>query len=491
MTQDLRPQIALFDAAPADITTLSAAAAVDWLVCRPEGERCYKFMRGADTVCVIDFQSPLLEMPDLVAILACSDDIGWEGVATSWQAAFPTSRTTVERVEPMGPGPGAEPEAVLRRALHLISDRLATQRAYAGRMALDLAAYRSKFELMQRKFAALEAHAASAAPPRTREILRLPPGPREISIRSGEPGADRASQLLPVDSQGVGGLWLSLPRAPEADAGALTIILSAAETGDTLAKWSVLPGQAGQGWLHLVLDRALEEAALTLRITVACEARGDATGGWALCLGPANPYPAFCVMTENPLAPAAPLALRVDASLPGARVPVTIHSVLAAGAARRLARALPLSVYETAAEVEPEPGDPAVHYDSQFAFIQVHPRGQGRIAAARLTLTPPPGTWCLSAIATIAHEEAQPACFGMFAVPQGTPSAAALPELDDGADGFSGWFSVAALERRTILVTLPHQGGSEVVLYLLTRQDGAPTFAWARFSDLAVHFLPG
>ena len=486
------PQIALFDAGPGEIAALGEAGAIDWLVCRPCAPDRYEFLRGDVVMSTVDFARPVLDLPDLVAIFACSDDAGWQHLADAWQAAFAPARVALERVAPAGRGPSAEPETILRRALHHVCAGLVGQRAYAGRMALDLAAYRETFETMQRNFAALESHMAAAAPAVARELFHVPQSGRHVDLgRSGaEDGA--VEQLLPVDSLGVGDVWIAVAAKPAGGGPALVVSLSAMETGATLARWSVAPDVAGLGWLQLVIDRALTEAALTLRLSVR-EAEGDAGGGgWAIGLGPDNPYPLYCAMRAGGGSLGAPLAFRVGAVLAGTRVPMTTTSVLQDASPGRTSQLLPPDAYDNAMELAARPDEPAVHHDKVFGFIQVHPRGQGEIAAARLAVAVPDGAWCLSASIELAHEAAQPASFGLLVAPPGgaDEAEARLGHLADGATGFSGWFSLSALETRRIVAVLPRRDGRDVVVYLLTRQDGAPAFAWARFSRLAVHFLP-
>jgi hypothetical protein len=375
-------------------------------------------------------------------------------------------------------------EALLAHALSHASASLSAQRRFAGRMALDASGYRREFERMQQKFAALERYISAAGLAAAREVFATAQGSGAAPL-PGDGATIR--QALGVDSLGVAGVSLFIAAAPGRGGPPLRVGLSAVETGETIAAWTLAAGVPA-GWCLLALDRAIDVAALSL--TLAIDAPAGA-GGWALGLGPPNPFTQFCANTDSSGSLSAPLALRVHATLPGVRMPLEAGAILADRAERPRAWIVPETAYETLAEVLTG-AEPAVHHDKAFGFVQVHARGGGQIAAARLVVATPPDAWRVSADIYLAHAEANPAEFGILLGPDNGEAALAgeLAALNDGDAGFSGWVTLPALGQRTISAVLPERGRDALAVYLITRQEQEPAFAWARFKSLRVHCLP-
>jgi hypothetical protein len=317
---------------------------------------------------------------------------------------------------------------------------------------------------------------------------------------------------LPVDSLGVAALWIYVTSVPAPGGPQLLIRLSAIETGAACASWMLDPGSAQAGWTQLTLHRDIDEAALSLTLTLSCSAPPDSDGqdGWGIGLAPPNPFAAFCASygfappaegePPGPHLPdgrlGAPLALRVQAALPGTTPPISLASVPETEGRRPAICRLTDADCARVRGVLPEGAEdaaPLVHYDQEFDFIQVHPRGGGAVTAGRTAIAAPAGTWRLTASVHLAHASANPAEFGILARLPGAqdPGPASFAACNDETPCFSGWCTLDALERRTISTILPEHGGKGLVIYLVTRQTDAPSFAWARFSDLQLHFLPG
>lgn len=482
MSEPPRPQIALLDAPAEILVDLAAVSGIDWLDCRSEAPGRYVFQRQGAVLSILDFARPVFDLPDLIAIFGWSDRAGFDRLLLDWRAVLPALPMAITWIE-VG--------AILPQALTEACAQLVQARAYAGRLAFDLAAYRRDFERMQRSFARLERYVSEAGLGAVREVFAIPRGKAAVSL-GGAAGARSLRQALPVDSLGLAGIAIVIAAAPGEPGPPLAVGLAAIETGETIATWSLDPAGTQAGWLELMLERAIDESALSLVLTL--DYAAGATG-WAMGLGPPNPIAAWCAQGDPGGGLPAPLALRLQATLPGSRLRARLGAVLAERMPRPASFALPEAAYLTVSEVPLSPGVPAegaVACDRAFGFIQVHPLRHGAVAAARMEVMAPAESWRLSAAIHLAHEAANPVRFGILVAPFGhevpRPELAAV---EDGAAGFSGWITLAALERRSISALLPDHAGRGLIVYLLTRQDDEPSFAWARFSDIALHALPG
>jgi hypothetical protein len=483
-----RPQFALFGASAQDLVALAEVGAVAWLTCRHDRDQVYEFASAGQTVLWLDLARPVFDLPDLVAILGLSDRDGLDRLAASWQGSGLPGTVVLEWIGATGA------QAILPRALYHVARMLAAERGHAGRMALELATYRREFERMQHDFTGLEAYVTATEAARVRDVFDYPPSGTALGLGRGPDGAAPADgvvadveQLLPLNSLGVAALSMALGTTPGRAGGTLLVTLAAIETGQTLASWSLDPSRAAAGWTELALERAIDEPALSLVLAIRCPPGAE---GWTVMLGPPHPYAEFCARTGSGESLGAPLALRVQATLPGTRVPLTTAAVPADGSARPDSCPLTEATLETVSEVIVPPaadGGTSVHYDRDAGFIQVHPRGGGAVTVGRLLVTPPGGTWRLSAQIRLAHERANPA---EFAVLVRLASLGDPVEIADGTAGFSGWVGLSAMQRGSLSAVLPEHGGRALAVYLLTRQEGRPEYAWARFSDLRLHYLP-
>ena len=488
-----RPQIALFGAGVQAIAALADVGAVEWLACRHDADQRYEFASAGQTVLWLDFAKPVFALPDLVAIFGLSDRDGLDLLASAWRGSRLPATVILEWIG------NPDPNAILPRALHHVARTLSAQRGHAGRLALELATYRREFERMQHDFTALEAYVTATEPARVRDVFDYPQSSTTLGLGCGPDGEAPAEgavaeveQVLPLNSLGVAGVSIALGATPGRAGATLQAVLFAIETGQTVASWSLDPLRTTAGWTHLALEHAIDEPALSLVLAIRSPPGAD---GWTVMLGPPHPYAEFCARTGRGESLGAPLAMRVQATLPGTRVPVTTGSVRADGMRRPDACLLADAVLETASEVLVPPaadGDTSVHYDREFGFIQVHPRGNGAVTVARLLVTPPGGTWRLSAQICLAHEQANPVLFGILVrlIGDGDADLGDLADITDGAVGFSGWVPLSAMQRRSLSAMLPGHAGRGLAVYLLTRREGGPEYAWARFSDLRLHYLP-
>ncbi len=489
-----RPQIALVGETAQDFEAVAQADGIDWLICSHETDLRYRFTRDGRTLLKLDLEAPVFDLPDLVAILGVSDRVSFQRLEAAWLASLPTVAVALEWIE------DPDPVVIVRRALHHLSRTLSERSAYAGRMAIELANYRREFERMQHCFVALEDYVTANVPQHLRVVFNYPRSDRTVAVGSGVPdlaaeavsarvAVSEMQQLLPVNSTGMAGLSISLRAVPGADGLPLEIGLSAIETGQTIATWSLDPVTAVTGWAQLLLERAIDEPALSLVLGLASQ---PASEGWVIALGPPHPYAEFCAQTAGGESLGAPLAMQVLTMLPGTRVPAGVRSVLANGARHPDACALDEADYATVTEVFAPDADVFAHYNREAGFIQVHPRGLGKVTVARLQLTAPAGTWRLSAHIRLAHEMANPTLFAMLVRPACDAEAkpADITAVTDGAEGFSGWTTLSAMEEGFLSVVLPRVTSPALTVYLLTRQDGGPEYGWARFSDMRLHYLP-
>jgi hypothetical protein len=473
------PQIALIGAGIDDLVALEGARSVDWLACRPQSGQQYDFLRGGEKILTLDMSRPVCGLPDLIAVFGVSGTANLAGLQSAWQASDMPLDVAFESIE------DGDPNTILSRALYHVGRVMSVQMRHAGRMALELATYRREFERMQHSFAALEGYVAALDLIRPRDVFDYP-----RSAASHVPCDGSVRQLLPLNSLGIAGISVAFAATPGRPGEKLAAVLSVIETGATLASWSLDPLGTPAGWTTLSLDRAIDEMALSLVLTIH---GGPGCEGWRLLLGPPHPYSEFCATTGSGESLGAPMAMRVTATLPGTRVSAADGSVRPDGAPPPATYPVAAAVYETVSEVFPPfaaNAGTSVHYNDELGFIQVHPRGSGAVTVARLLIAPPENTWRLSAVVCLGHEEANPTQFGIL-VRVAVGEDGEVADVADGAPGFSGWLTVTAMEQRGLSVVFPPECGDLLAVYLLTRQVGGAEFAWARFSDMRFHALPG
>jgi Family of unknown function (DUF6212) len=464
---------------------------IEWLRCRRSGEQQLEFHRDGAPLAVLDFEHARFDLPNLLAIIVVGVADECATLRASWVACFPALELGFACI------PELTPEALASTALACLADELVRQRLSSGRAALDLAVYRAEFERLQHSFSRLEEFVSQHSLQEPRVLFeyaataaRFPAGTPQDS---GEPGARRLLQRLPVDSLGVAGVAIDF-RTPPAPGTAIGIGLYGLENDRTYAEWSIDSSHVPTGWLHLALNRAIDEPDVGLLVIVDLPA---GLGHSALAFGQPHPYEEFRAYVEGGEPLHAPLALRIYGGLPGVRVPATTAVFPPKDAPPPPLTLLSHDIYQTVRQVFPPPerSQPNfVSFDPTLGSITVHPREGGTVTAARMDLVVPAHAWRCSAQIALAHELAQPTEFALLALPLAANGSDAhfLERLDESAACFSGWIGLAALQRKRVSVFLPRTHGRTLSLYLLTRQapDASADFAWARFAAFEFNTPP-
>jgi hypothetical protein len=490
--QESKFQIAIFGDTEGRKWRVEDLDCVEWLFASKSGESTVEFSRDESIISTVDLRSPRLELSSLLAILVVGSEEEFQDLSERWKSSLPSSGVLFRRI------PERSPQALLSAAVECIGEHLDQQRRYSGLVSLELAAYRREFERLQRSFARLEEFVGRHTHREVEQIFEYPPdidastGIRRRAVHD-ELDENTFIQTLPVDSFGFSGLSIYVDSKPESLDDPLRLRLRAVETSSLIAEWSLAPAEASIGWAELVLITAIDEPALTLELVA--EWMPESTG-WALALGPPHPYKDFCVRDKANRSLSAPLAMRLFSGLPGVRVPATTGSFRPVNAPSLLARPFPIEAYSTVAQVLPATQaqmSTLVSYDREIYALTVHPH-KGGVTVARMDVHLPKEAWGVTAHIQLANERAGMTDFAMFICLSRDQSKelARLHQLDSPSPSFSGWRTLAPLEKGAVSIVLPDQSEEQKSLYLLTRQspDLNPDFAWARFSRFEFNILP-
>lgn len=487
-------QVAVLAESPDQIGGLRDSDSIEWLFCKRAGDLLFDFYRGDTLISSIDLERTRFDLQSLLGIIVVGSADTLDAIKNSWNSWLPAVELVFKLV------PEGDSGAILSAALDCISEVLASQRCHSGRTALDLATYRREFERLQHNFVRLEEFVGRQSYKRPTEIFEYSPDSVSATEASSRTRLDNVAdatgvlltQYLPVDSLGLSSFSIHISAKPDASAEPLLVKLKAIETGHVFAAWSIPASDVRVGWVELALDHAIDDSALSITAIV----EWPQTGGWALSLGPPHPYREFCARTGAGQYLGAPLGLRVFSSLPGVRVTPTTTAIRPMNASQVPAEFVPYEVYEDITQVSPRVRDgeaTLVSYERDSGCITVHPGNSG-LTIARMSIAVPKNAWGISAEIHLAHERANPTQFGLLACPSRDESKelSRLDHLEAGSRTFSGWKSLAALEKRSISLVLAPPVEERLSVYLVTRQDRelSPDFAWARFSKLAFNTLP-
>ena len=487
---EARVQFCLLGASRQQAAALRAGK-TNWLTCRRSGPMVYEFLDGDRRLAALDLVKPVWSLADVAAILGQEGNADLSDLRHAWNERFPAHPMRFLEVSDFAPA------SVLAAANAVLSDMLMQERRGRGAAIWELATYREEFERLQRNFAAAEGFLAASGANAAQLAFDydFSGEAADAAALAGAGEAEQAAlelrQLLPVAPVGVSGIELWLNHEPTPGEPPLRVALRAEERAEALVNWEISAPKARKGWVRLALDRALDVAALDLSLVVQWP---SINSRWSLGLGGQHPAASMCAHgASSSVSLGAPLAMRLYRAPPGVRVVKPADAIGPAYAQPVEACWVPEAAMQRVASAPPNSGgDEYVVFDPAGRFVQVHPKTAGEPCIGRIVVEAPAGAWCVSCRIKLAHADARRVSFALVAAngDRAAPDPAMLSETTGGL-GFSGWRALDPLQEQRLFATVPDQAGGELTIFMLTRQDSRPEFAWARFSDLQFHIRRG
>lgn len=184
---------------------------------------------------------------------------------------------------------------------------------------------RRQFEHVQRTLAEMGLFLSQATPDAIVNAVEYAPleGQRRVLEVTGI-GKITCTQRLPVTLRGLAGIDLFIDRSAAAYGDKVEARLLSAEDKHVHAVWTIEPVALQTDVLRLQLPRALD----TLDMNPLLQLTGERTALAAFRLGPPHPDPLYCCAFGEGKRVAAPLAMRVRASLPGRQLALQPGSLL-------------------------------------------------------------------------------------------------------------------------------------------------------------------
>ncbi|WP_018260475.1 DUF6212 domain-containing protein [Methylobacterium sp. WSM2598] len=347
-----------------------------------------------------------------------------------------------------------------------------------------------------------------AVPPQPRLGLFLPPGDA-VLCPAELPQVTGLSQNSKREFRAVHAFELHLAAADRQTRASVAIRLRAAHSRDLLGTWTVAAATLDPGWNRFdcpVTARPLDEP---VEVELLWE-RGTAPR-LALSLGEETADPRLRAVTSDGAVGQRPLALRIYAGVPGLRLPSRGWGRPADGEAApeapshvRIDELLERAAFGGGL---PEPRPELLRYMGVGSGLFLHPADEApHVAVIRHVRIE--GVRAVLADVALAHDEADPTEFGLFAAPSGLPVGprpaprGAAPRrwlrhgsprpgdvlaAREGFDGRAAWLRLRARETGQVLFEAPGPLGDCFDIYLGTRRAGAGTrHALAHFLHLAV-----
>lgn len=324
------------------------------------------------------------------------------------------------------------------------------------------------FELMGRRYATFR------APDRV-SAASVDPGKTKIQLK-GE--VDPIKQLIPVKPAGVGEISLYFVNVDDFDASHVSVNLNILHTDDKF-EFKTREADLNEGWNAFFIDKAVQTDFAYAELEVFC--RDKLEKAPSLCLGPRTPLPEAAARYTSGVALNSPLAFKIWRFLPGSEVPsANIEQTpiisIAGDEKRRKVTTLDwgtLSQLTFVGEKPSDAPDQIVTYDEENGWVVVHPV-KGVTCFASVGPFDLSAFSRISALVTLAHQDANPVEFAIGVVPVDPPAG----ELS----GYLGqWTKLSALEWSEVsnVITEENEQASLMVATRMANDDDDPAWGWA------------
>jgi hypothetical protein len=387
-------------------------------------------------------------------------------------------------------GPDAATAAVYRRLFDGVAALYGPSAARLLALQKQYAAFRIVHDQLQNAFETAESFLSRVQLPPTWLAFACEPSDTTVGPQSA--GRElRATQLLPLPSQGLAALELHAVAAALGAKGSLSVGVVTCEDDRVLAEW-VIPYEAvPDGWIFLDLP----EIDIAPRQSVMLHLGWNTQAGTPpkLSLTNMQPVPESRLRITADKESERSLALRLHIGLPGSRRIAHPYQIAVKHQphVNRLGRRLAPSVLRRLSELDAVPDrDPLVRLLGGAAAVEVRPVN-GSMTVAKLPEALPAGARRLTA--TIKTEDpAGPIVeYALLALERhgAYKKALAKGQLNGGPGGFSGWLPVHAEFATQIHLTLSQPADKPLDLYLATRlaEGQAAQSAQARWLEFIVH----
>lgn len=405
----------------------------------------------------------------------------WSGGATG----FLPDVTFVD----LATGPDVAKAAVHRCLFEAVAALYGPSAARLLALQQQYASFRIVHDQLQNAFATVESFLSRVQLPPT--WLAFACEPSEATV--GPPSAVselRATQLLPLPSQGLAALELHAVAAASGATGSLSVSVVTCEDDRVLAEWAIPYGVVPDGWMFLDLPEIDIAPRQSVLLNLGWSTQSGAPP--KLSLTNMQPVPESRLRIAGKKESERSLALRLHIGLPGSRRVVHPHQIAVKRQPHlhRLGRRLAPSVLRRLAELDAVPDrEPLVRLIGDSAAVEVRPVNGG-MTVAKLPEGLPAGARRVTA--TIKTEGAAGPIveYALLALePRGAYKRALTKgQLNGGPSGFSGWLPIHAEFATQIHLRLSEPADKPLDLYLATRlaEGQAADSAQARWLEFVI-----
>jgi hypothetical protein len=385
-------------------------------------------------------------------------------------------------------GPDAATASVYRRLFDAVTALYGPSAARLLALQKQYAAFRIVHDQLQNAFETAESFLSRVQLPPTWLAFACEPSDATVGPQSA--GRElRATQLLPLPSQGLAALELhAVPDASGAK-GSLTVVVVTCEDDRVLGEWAIPYDAVPDGWMFLDLPEIDIAPRQSVMLHIGWNTQAGAPP--KLSLTNMQPVPESRLRIAGDKDSERSLALRLHIGLPGSRRVAHPYQIAVKHQphVNRLGRRLAPSLLRRLAELDAAPDrDPLVKLLGDAA-VELRPVN-GSMTVAKLPEGLPAGARRLTA--TIKTEDpAGPIVeYALLALERhgAYKKALAKGRLNGGPGGFSGWLPVHAEFATQIHLTLAEPADKPLDLYLATRlaEGQAAQSAQARWFEFIV-----